>query len=240
MTHQQVRGDFKWEGRLSLRLDCGLPPVTIVRSVSRKTEGRRAPRGAYHGVKPMILRPATPSDIPEILAFIRELAEYERAPDSAVATHADLLRDGFGQTPRFHCLIAEGSEPARTNNEQRATNNEQRATNNEPRAMSNGAAGFVLYFYNYSTWRGRTGIYIEDLFVRPAFRRRGIGKALFARVAAIAVAEGCPRLEWAVLNWNTPAIDFYRSLGAEPLSEWTTMRLAGEALAGLGSERARG
>ena len=172
----------------------------------------------------MILRPATPSDIPEILAFIRELAEYERAPGSAIATEADLLRDGFGPTPRFHCLIAEGSEPARTNNEQRATNND--------------AAGFVLYFYNYSTWRGRAGITIEDLFVRPAFRRRGIGKALLARVAAIAVAEGCPRLEWAVLNWNTPAIDFYRSLGAEPLSEWTTMRVSGEALAGLGSEAA--
>jgi GNAT superfamily N-acetyltransferase len=179
----------------------------------------------------MILRPATPSDIPEILAFIRELAEYERAPGSAIATHADLLRDGFGATPRFHCLIAEWSEPARTNHEQRATNNERRAT-------SNGAAGFVLYFYNYSTWRGRAGITIEDLFVRPAFRRRGIGKALFARVAAIAVAEGCPRLEWAVLNWNTPALDFYRSLGAEPLSEWTTMRVSGEALAGLGSEAA--
>jgi GNAT superfamily N-acetyltransferase len=174
----------------------------------------------------MILRPAAPSDIPEMLAFIRELAEYERAPDSAIATHADLLRDGFGPTPRFHCLIAEGSEPARTNNEQRATNND--------------AAGFVLYFYNYSTWRGRAGITIEDLFVRPAFRRQGIGKALFARVAAIAVAEGCSRLEWAVLNWNTPAIDFYRSLGAEPLSEWTTMRLAEEALASLGSEAARG
>jgi GNAT superfamily N-acetyltransferase len=179
----------------------------------------------------MILRPATPSDIPEILAFIRELAEYERAPDSAVATQADLLRDGFGPTPRFHCLIAEWGEPASTNNEQRATNSEQGMT-------SNGAAGFVLYFYNYSTWRGRAGVYIEDLFVRPAFRRRGIGKALFARVAAIAVAEGCPRLEWSVLNWNTPAIDFYRSLGAEPLSEWTTMRVSGEALAGLGGKAA--
>ncbi len=156
----------------------------------------------------MILRPATPSDIPEILAFIRELAEYERAPGSAIATAADLLRDGFGPTPRFHCLIAEWSEPARTNNEQRATNNEQRTTSN------GAAAGFVLYFYNYSTWRGRAGIYIEDLFVRPALRRRGIGNALFARVAAIAVAEGCPRLEWAVLNWNAPAIDFYRSIGS--------------------------
>src|ERR1035437_1198521 len=189
-----------------------------------------------------------------MLAFIRELAEYERAPDSAIATHADLLRDGFGPTPRFHCLIAEWSEPARTNNEQRApnnepratkngqraTNHEERATSNEQRATSNGAAGFVLYFYNYSTWRGRAGITIEDLFVRPAFRRRGIGKALFARVAAIAVAEGCPRLEWAVLNWNTPPIDFSRWRGAEPLSEWTTMRVSEEALAGLGSEAAGG
>ena len=148
-----------------------------------------------------------------MLAFIRELAEYERAPDSAIATHADLSRDGFSEPRRFHCLIAE---------------------------CEGAAAGLVLYFYNYSTWRGRAGIYIEDLFVRPAFRRRGIGKALFARVAAVAVAEGCPRLEWAVLNWNTPAIDFYRSLGAEPLSEWTTMRLSGEALAGLGGEVARG
>ena len=163
------------------------------------------------------IRPATPADIPEILAFIRELAEYEREPESAQATHEDLLRDGFGPTPRFHCLIAEVS----------STDNLQPATGNLV------PAGFALYFYNYSTWRGHTGIYLEDLFVRPAFRGRGIGKALFAAVAAIAVAEGCPRLEWAVLDWNTPAIDFYRSLGATPLSEWTTMRLSGPSLAAL-------
>src|ERR1017187_248109 len=102
---------------------------------NQRAEGSNG--GTYHRVKPMILRPATPSDIPEILAFIRELAEYERAPASAIATEADLLRDGFGPTPRFHCLIAEGSEPASTNNEQRATNNEQRATNNEQRATNN-------------------------------------------------------------------------------------------------------
>jgi GNAT superfamily N-acetyltransferase len=91
-------------------------------------------------------------------------------------------------------------------------------------------AGFALYFYNYSTWRGHAGIYLEDLFVRPAFRGKGIGKALLSSVAAIAIAEGCPRFEWAVLDWNTPAIDFYNSLGATPMSEWTTMRLAGDAL----------
>src|ERR1017187_6518286 len=123
-----------------------------VKQNRRAKDSNGARIGKYHGVKPMILRPATPSDIPEILAFIRELAEYERAPGSAIATEADLLRDGFGPTRRFHCLIAEWSEPARTNNEQRttykeqrATNNEQRATNNEQRTTSNGAAGFVLY-----------------------------------------------------------------------------------------------
>lgn len=154
----------------------------------------------------MIIRPATPDDIPQILAFIQELAEYEKEPASAVATHADLLRDGFAEPKRFHCLIAE---------------------------HESAPAGFALYFYNYSTWRGHAGIYLEDLFVRPSFRGKGIGKALLSRVAAIAVAEGCPRLEWSVLDWNTPAIDFYTSLGAKPMSEWTIMRVAGDALPAL-------
>jgi GNAT superfamily N-acetyltransferase len=154
----------------------------------------------------LTIRPATPDDIPEILAFIRELADYEREPASAIATHADLLRDGFGPTPRFHCLIA---------------------------TWEGHPAGFALYFYNYSTWRGHAGIYLEDLFVRPPVRGKGIGMALLGEVAAIAVAEGCPRLEWAVLDWNTPAIDFYNSLGATPMSEWTIMRLSGDALATL-------
>jgi GNAT superfamily N-acetyltransferase len=164
----------------------------------------------------MTIRPATPADIPEILNLIRELADYEHEPHNALATHADLLRDGFGPTPRFHCLIAElpaglGFQPA--------TDNPQPTP-----------AGFALYFHNYSTWRGHTGIFLEDLFVRPAFRNRGIGKSLLAHVAAIAVAEGCPRFEWAVLDWNTPSIDFYRAAGAVPLSDWTTMRLSGDAL----------
>jgi GNAT superfamily N-acetyltransferase len=169
------------------------------------------------------IRPATPADIPEILAFIRELAEYEHEPASAQATPADLLRDGFGPTPRFHCLLAEWFEPTPIGNGERTTDNEQRLP----------PAGFALYFHNYSTWRGNAGIFLEDLFVRPAFRGRGIGKALIAAVAAIAVAEDCSRFEWAVLDWNTPAIDFYRSLGAIPLSEWTTMRLSGPPLAAL-------
>ena len=147
--------------------------------------------------KSMIIRPAKPNDIPDILAFIRELAEYEREPESALATHADLLRDGFGPTPRFHCLIAEHD--------------------NQP-------AGFALYFYNYSTWRGHAGIYLEDLFVRPQFRGQGIGKALLTEVARIAVAEGCPRFEWAVLDWNQHAIDFYREFGASPNAGWTLYR----------------
>jgi GNAT superfamily N-acetyltransferase len=167
------------------------------------------------------IRPATPQDIPTILAFIRELAEYEKEPEAAVATAADLLRDGFGSVPRFHCLIAEVDKS-------HATDNIERTTDHTP-----SPTGFALYFYNYSTWRGHAGIYLEDLFVRPAFRGEGIGKALLSKVAAIAVAEGCPRLEWAVLNWNTPAIDFYRSVGALPQSEWTTMRLSGEPLNAL-------
>ena len=152
------------------------------------------------------VRPAVPADVPHILAFIRELAEYEKEPHSALATEEDLLRDGFGSQPRFRCLIAE--------------------CEGEP-------AGFALFFYNYSTWRGHAGIYLEDLFVRPAYRGKGVGKALFKRVGAIAVDEGCPRFEWAVLDWNKPAIDFYNSLGATAMSEWTTMRLSGEALARL-------
>jgi GNAT superfamily N-acetyltransferase len=162
------------------------------------------------------IRPATPEDIPEMLAFIRELAEYEREPASAHATEADLLRDGFTEPRRFHALIAECSEGT--------------ADNVEPALVP---AGLALYFYNYSTWRGHAGIYLEDLFVRSQYRGRGIGKALLAKVAAIAVAEGYPRFEWAVLDWNTPALDFYHSLGAECLSEWRIMRVSGDALFAL-------
>jgi GNAT superfamily N-acetyltransferase len=155
------------------------------------------------------LRPATPADIPQILQFIRDLATYEREPDAVVATEADLLRDGFGDTKRFDCIIAE--------------------TNSTP-------AGFALYFYNYSTWRGHSGIYLEDLYVSPEHRGKGIGKALLTRVAAIAVAEGCPRYEWAVLDWNQPSIDFYHSLGAVMKSEWKGMQVSGEALIALASQ----
>ncbi|MGZ4826419.1 MAG: N-acetyltransferase family protein [Terriglobales bacterium] len=155
------------------------------------------------------IRPAAPEDIPLILAFIRELAEYERAPEQAVARPEDLLRDGWGPQPKFRVLIAEwDSRPA----------------------------GFALFFYNYSTWQGRPGLYLEDLFVRPEFRGRGIGKALLVWLARMAVSENCGRFQWAVLDWNQPSIDFYEALGAKRLSEWLIMRVEGEALHRLAKE----
>ena len=155
------------------------------------------------------IRPATAEDIPLILQFIRDLAEYERAPEQAVARAEDLQRDGWGAAPRFRVVIAEWDR--------------------QP-------AGFALFFYNYSTWQGRPGLYLEDLFVRPAFRGKGIGKALLLHLAKIAVSENCGRLQWQVLDWNRPAIDFYESLGAKTMTEWLTMRVQGEALHGLAAQ----
>jgi GNAT superfamily N-acetyltransferase len=188
----------------------------------------RVPKTSHSLCDSHTIRPATPDDIPTILALIRELADYEREPASAQATHADLLRDGFGPTPRFHCLIAEVSPSEKTAVILNA-GKDPCISVKQPASP----VGFALYFYNYSTWRGHAGIYLEDLFVRPQHRAKGIGKALLAAVAAVAVAEGCPRLEWAVLNWNQLAIDFYNSIGALPQSGWTTMRLGGPALAAL-------
>lgn len=152
------------------------------------------------------IRPATAADVPQILAFIHALAVYEREPDAARATEADLLRDGFGPNPFYCCLLAE---------------------------REGVSAGFALYFFSYSTWHGKPGIYLEDLFVHPEFRGHGIGKALLQRVAAIAVEKGCSRINWEVLDWNTPAIDFYGSLGAEFLDTWRNVRLTGDALLAL-------
>lgn len=153
-----------------------------------------------------VIRRANAADAPQILAFIRALAEFEREPDAVTATEEGLLRDGFGPNPFFYCLIAEHDDRP---------------------------AGFAFYFFNYSTWVGRPGIYVEDLFVLPEFRRLGIGKALLQQVAAIAVEMGCQRLQWEVLDWNTPAIDFYRVMGAEFLDEWRNVRLSGNAIARL-------
>ena len=158
----------------------------------------------------LTIRPATPSDVSLILEFIRELAEYEREPQAAVATAADLLRDGFGPEPKFRANIAE---------------------------WSGGPAGFALYFWNYSTWQGKPGLYLEDLFVRPRFRGKGIGRALLVHLAQVAVKNNCGRLVWQVLDWNIPSIEFYKSLGAETMKEWLTMRVTGEALVRLATQQ---
>ena len=152
------------------------------------------------------LRPAVAADVPTILRYIRELAAYEREPDAVVATEADLLRDGFGAAPRFRCVMAE---------------------------VDGEAAGFALYFASYSTWRGHHGIRLEDLYVTPARRGLGVGKALLQELARVAVAEGCSRLEWDVLAWNAPAIGFYERIGAKTQTEWRIMRVADEALTEL-------
>jgi GNAT superfamily N-acetyltransferase len=152
------------------------------------------------------LRAATAADVPLILQLIRALAEYERAPNDVVATEELLREHLFGDAPAAHVLLAcEESEPV----------------------------GFALYFLNYSTWLGRPGLYLEDLFVLPAHRRSGHGRALLQRLGQIAHERGCGRMEWAVLDWNEPAIDFYKTLGAQPLNEWTIFRLTGEGIAKL-------
>lgn len=154
----------------------------------------------------LAIRSAAPADARLILEFIRDLAEYERLLDTVEATEADIARDLFGPAPRAFCDIAE--------------------RDGEP-------VGFALWFYSYSTFRGRHGIYLEDLFVRPPARGSGAGKALLRNLARRCVNEELGRLEWAVLDWNTPAIGFYDSLGAEALNEWTVRRLTGEALTAL-------
>lgn len=158
----------------------------------------------------MLLRFATADDALTILGFIRELAAYEREPDAVVVTEVELRAQLAERPPPFECLIAE---------------------------QGGAAVGFALFFHNYSTWRGRRGIHLEDLWVTPTARRGGVGRALLARVAAIADERGCARLEWAVLDWNEPAIAFYRALGAEAMTEWTTMRLSGSALSRLARGR---
>ncbi|WP_374472157.1 N-acetyltransferase family protein [Phenylobacterium sp.] len=149
------------------------------------------------------IRVATPADVPLIVQFIRDLAEYERLLHEVEATEADIRRDLFGENPRAFCDIAEHK--------------------GKP-------IGFALWFYNYSTFRGRAGIYLEDLFVEPDARGLGAGKALLSRLAQRCVEADLGRLEWAVLDWNAPSIAFYDSLGATAKTDWITRRLDGEAL----------
>jgi GNAT superfamily N-acetyltransferase len=166
----------------------------------------------------LAIRPATPADAALILDFVHRLAAYEHelspvlATELVLATEADLLRHGFGPAPKFRCLIAEWeSKPA----------------------------GFALFHYNFSTWRGQPGLYLEDLFVFPEMRGKGIGKALLQRLAQVAVEEQCYGLRWMVLEGNDPAFKFYESLGAELLGEWETMLLRGESLERLAGMEAK-
>ncbi|MHC3469119.1 N-acetyltransferase family protein [Streptomyces sp. 7R007] len=161
-----------------------------------------------------MIRTATPADIPVIHALIRELAAYEKAPQEARATERQLHDALFGDHPAAYAHIAADD------------------TTGEP-------VGFALWFLNFSTWRGVHGIHLEDLYVRPTARGTGHGKALLAELARICVTRGYERLEWSVLNWNTPAITFYDSLGATPQTEWTTYRLTDAALQALGTRKPR-
>jgi GNAT superfamily N-acetyltransferase len=159
-----------------------------------------------------VIRPATAADVPVILQLIRDLAEYERAPADVVATEPQLREVLFGAKPAAEVLLAfEGEEPV----------------------------GFAVYFFNFSTWLGRAGLYLEDLFVRPDRRAKGYGRALLQRLAQIAHERGCGRMEWAVLNWNEPAIGFYKKLGARPMDDWTVYRLTGDGIAELAAGRTR-
>jgi GNAT superfamily N-acetyltransferase len=156
-----------------------------------------------------MIRHATPADVPEIHRMVRELAEYEKALEEARASEEQLHEALFGDRPAAFAHIAETADGE--------------------------IAGYSLWFLNFSTWRGVHGIYLEDLYVRPGLRGGGYGKTLLAELARICVERGYERLEWSVLNWNTPSIDFYRALGAEPQDEWTVYRLTDEALTKLGS-----
>lgn len=159
----------------------------------------------------MRIRSATPRDADTILRFIRELAAYEREPDAVEASAEVIAAQLAEEAPPFECLIAE--------------------LDGEP-------VGFALFFHTYSTWRARRGIHLEDLWVTPSARQRGVGRALLARLAAVAVERGCARLEWAVLDWNELAMSFYRGLGASALGEWTTWRLSDAPLRALAAESA--
>ncbi len=152
------------------------------------------------------IRATTPADIPVLLQLIRDLAVYEREPDAVKATEAQLLEALFGARPVAEAVLAE---------------------------HDGAAVGMALFFTNFSTWEGRAGLYLEDLFVRPEARGLGIGKALLVHLAGVAVARGYARFEWSVLDWNEPAIGFYKALGAKARDEWTVMRVDGDALAKL-------
>lgn len=154
----------------------------------------------------MTIRPATVSDVPDLLALIRELAAYEKEPDAVVATEDDLRVALFGPDPSAGCHVAE---------------------------LDGTVVGFALWYRTFSTWQGKPGMWLEDLFVRPDARRAGLGKALLVTLAHEAVTRGWTRFEWWVLDWNTPAHGFYRSIGARPEDDWTVWRVDGDGLTEL-------
>lgn len=157
----------------------------------------------------LTLRGAVPADVPQILEFIHELAEYERLTHEVVATEARVSAHLFGEHPAAEVVIGEwGGDPV----------------------------AFALFFHNFSTFLGQPGLYLEDLYVRPEMRGRGVGKAMLAHLARLAVERGCGRFEWSVLDWNEPAIAFYRALGAEPMNGWTVQRVTGSALDRLAAQ----
>lgn len=156
-----------------------------------------------------VIRSATRADVPVILTLIHGLADYENEPDAVVATENLLAQQLFGPQPGAEVVIAE---------------------------LDDSPVGFALFFHNFSTWEGRRGLYLEDLFVVEEARRRGVGRALMAHLARLAVERDCARFEWSVLDWNTPAIGFYRGIGAVGMDEWTVQRLDGDALVALARE----
>jgi GNAT superfamily N-acetyltransferase len=158
----------------------------------------------------LTLRSAVDDDVPLILSFIRALADYERLADKVVATEERLRATLFGERRYAEVIVAE---------------------------WDGRAAGFALFFHNFSTFIGSPGIYLEDLFVLPEMRGKGIGKSLLVKLAQLAIERNCGRVEWAVLDWNEPAIGFYKSLGAEPMSDWTVFRVTGDALPALAAKQ---
>jgi GNAT superfamily N-acetyltransferase len=154
----------------------------------------------------MNIRPAKTTDIDEILALIYELALYEKAPEEAKATKSQIMESFFSDNPKVFCEIVE---------------------------VDGEIAGLAIWFLNYSTWQGKHGIYLEDLFIRPQFRGRGFGKRVLKHLAQICIDRGYGRFQWWVLDWNTPSIEFYKALGAVAMDEWTVYRVTGDALTGL-------
>jgi GNAT superfamily N-acetyltransferase len=159
----------------------------------------------------MSLRPATEADLDTIIELIHGLAEYENEPDAVLLNREQLRCHLFGARPFAEVILAE--------------------------TLTGQSAGFALFFHNFSTWLGQPGLWLEDLFVRPEYRGAGYGKELLVELARIAVERGCGRFEWSVLDWNEPSIAFYKRLGATPMEEWTTFRVAGEALTRLADSR---